>query len=162
METGTGWHPCFYSSYVSPFVSTLPIRNGNTPFFLLFFIYLSFCKYLTYKEWKQNLSVLYFKNCCVSTLPIRNGNSRRVEPSENLDYESKYLTYKEWKRFLRCYPTSLPSYVIIFTINNIQICYIYSIFISSSNPVVYYLNKIKNSSIIQCYLPFIENIFISI
>ena len=69
----------------------------------------------------------------------------------------KYLTYKEWKQFLRCYPTSLSSYVITFTINNIQTCYIYSIFIFYSYSVVVYLNKIKNSSIIQCYYLLLKN-----
>ena len=60
-----------------------------------------FCKYLTYKEWKQTrkswLSRAY--EISVSTLPIRNGNEARATPSDGNDAFSKYLTYKEWKQF---------------------------------------------------------------
>ena len=53
--------------------------------------------------------------------------------------------------------TGSVTYVITLNINNnIYTSYIYSIFISSSNSVVYYLNKIKNSSIIQCYCLFMK------
>ena len=53
-------------------VSTLPIRNGNTPFFLLF-ICVSF----------------------VSTLPIRNGNVYTAL-YHGMSIYRKYLTYKEY------------------------------------------------------------------
>ena len=121
-------------------VSTLPIRNGNRTHFL---------KLLKISP------QLY-----VSTLPIRNGNISTNWRDNSGGSICKYLTYKEWKRFLHCYPTSLSSYVITFTINNIQTCYIYSIFIFYSYSVVVYLNKIKNSSIIQCYCLLLKNIFI--
>ena len=119
-------------------VSTLPIRNRNIIVEVVFGSEDSF----------------------VSTLPIRNGNFICKLFGYFVALLGKYLTYKEWKRFLRCYPTSLSSYVITFTINNIQTCYIYSIFIFYSYSVVVYLNKIKNSSIIQCYCLFMKNIFI--
>ena len=121
--------------HINYHVSTLPIRNGNrTARSSASFPPL--CKYLTYKEWKL---------FCNATWIIKH------------NFLCKYLTYKEWKQFLRCYPTSLSSYVITFTINNIQTCYIYSIFIFYSYSVVVYLNKIKNSSIIQCYYLLLKN-----
>ena len=64
-------------------VSTLPIRNGNNKLSLTIKpVIHTFCKYLTYKEWKQFLIVII---------------------QSSLKY-CKYLTYKEWKRFEK--PTS--------------------------------------------------------
>ena len=84
------------------------------------------CKYLTYKEWKQFVFLVFqeFHNF-VSTLPIRNGNLVvtgivfdtflvSTLPIRNGNFSSdtftvlgflgasacEYLTYKEWKPFL--------------------------------------------------------------
>ena len=70
-------------------VSTLPIRNGNEIYNIVYFELLDFLN-------------------PVSTLPIRNGNinhngtlgEARLTP--NATPKSKYLTYKEWKLRLIC------------------------------------------------------------
>ena len=85
----------------------------ETKVLLLLYTFLLFCKYLTYKEWKQYRSthttdILYSS---VSTLPIRNGNSRREAAGRADDYwRSKYLTYKEYN------PTGILIYLLGFTL----------------------------------------------
>ena len=58
-------------------VSTLPIRNGNSPQRLQpYSIDNHTGKYLTYKEWKHKIQIIKHSETLirVSTLPIRNGN----------------------------------------------------------------------------------------
>ena len=81
-------------------VSTLPIRNGNKVFNCSHNMLL-FCKYLTYKEWKQTL---------YSRLDRRSWGFRKYltykewKPLSFREFTGnitlcKYLTYKEWKRY---------------------------------------------------------------
>ena len=59
------------------YVSTLPIRNGNTHCLIIGKVKRIKRKYLTYKEWKP----------CVSH---KNRSPLKIDAC-------KYLTYKEWK-----------------------------------------------------------------
>ena len=84
-------HPLHY-------VSTLPIRNGNSKNSRGFITPLYSVSTLPIRN--GNVSVLIYPSgsVTVSTLPIRNGNAQAWFPLESLAWLArKYLTYKEWK-----------------------------------------------------------------
>ena len=90
----------FLFIYLS-FVSTLPIRNGNSIIFSECYLKLLAVSTLPIRNGNCcHFFVLLCSIVKVSTLPIRNGNRifcNGLTPFLFLFIYSKYLTYKEWK-----------------------------------------------------------------
>jgi len=129
-----GWVKCWVSSYrtyeewkhplvslksFSPSVLTVPMRNGNTSWTIMF-IEISFRSYRTYEEWKHTKTmirqatdilflpylwgmetyggeIMRYRVIIVLTVPMRNGNCRTSSKQHRTRLSCSYRTYEEWK-----------------------------------------------------------------